>query len=139
MYCLTSKGNWELRIDFTFSNGTKSFMHYNYFRVGPATDNYRLSISGFTGITPTDPFTSWNINGQQFTTYDRDNDPWPGNCALNGHGNEPGGWWHSTCNHINLNYNYNLIGKDYGFMRLAGKWYDPKFVEMKIRPVNCKI
>ena len=48
--CLTSSGNWELRIDFTFSNGTKSFMHYNNFRVGPATDNYQLKISEFTGI-----------------------------------------------------------------------------------------
>ena len=51
MHCLTSNGNWELRIDFTFDNGTKSFMHYSHFRVGPATDNYRLSTSGFTGIT----------------------------------------------------------------------------------------
>ena len=40
MNCLTSKGNWELRIDFTFDNGTKLFMHCNHFRVGPATDNY---------------------------------------------------------------------------------------------------
>ena len=139
MHCLTSKGNWELRIDFTFSNGTKSFMHYNHFRVGPATDNYRLSISSFTGITPTDPFTDYPLNGQQFTTYDRDNDLWNGNCALNGHGDESGGWWHSQCNHINLNYNYNLAGEHWGFMVLAGKWYNPKFVEMKIRPVNCKI
>ena len=59
--CLTSSGNWELRIDFTFSNGTKSFIHYTHFRVGPATDNYQLSISGFTGITPTDPVTTHNI------------------------------------------------------------------------------
>ena len=68
MHCLTSNGNWELCIDFTFDNGTKSFMHYNHFRVGPATDNYRLSISGFTGITPTDPFTGELLNGQQFRT-----------------------------------------------------------------------
>ena len=54
LHCLTKQGKWELRIDFTFSNGTKSFMHYNHFRVGPATDNYRLRISGFTGITPID-------------------------------------------------------------------------------------
>ena len=74
MNCLTSKGNWELRIYFTFDNGTKSFMYYNHFRVGPATDNYRLSISGFTGITPTNPFATGPLNGQQFSTYDRDND-----------------------------------------------------------------
>ena len=139
LHCLTRRGKWELRIDFTFTNGTKSFMHYNHFRVGPATNNYRLSISGFIGITPTDPFTSYNISGQQFTTYDKDNDPWHRNCALNGHGGESGGWWHNQCNNINLNYNYNLAGKGFGFMALAGKWYDLKFVEMKIRPVNCKI
>ena len=141
LHCLTQQGEWELRIDFTFSNGTISFMHYNHFRVGPATDKYRLSISGFTGITPTDPFTDYSLNGQQFTTYDRDNDQAGRNCALNGHGDESGGWWHRDCNHINLNYNYNLAGKSWpwGFIYLAGKWYDPKFAEMKIRPVNCKI
>ena len=138
MHCLTSNGNWELRIDFTFENGTKSFMHYNRFRVGPATDNYRLSISGFTGITPTDPFTTYNINGQQFPTYDRDNDKWGGNCALDGHGEDTGGWWHSSCTHINPNYNYKHKG-GWGFMALAGQWYDPNFIEMKIRPVNCVI
>ena len=70
LHCLTSSGNWELRIDFTFSNGTKLFMHYNHFRVGPASDNYRLSISGFTGITPDDPFSEVPLNGQQFSTYE---------------------------------------------------------------------
>ena len=73
LHCLTQHRKWELRVDFTFSNGTKSFMHYNHFSVGPATDNYRLSILGFTGITPTDPFTAHNINGQPFSTYDKDN------------------------------------------------------------------
>ena len=139
MHCLTNTGNWELRIDFTFDNGTKSFMHYNHFSVGPATDNYRLSISGFTGITPIDPFTTYNINGQQFSSYDRDNDQWSGrNCADDGHGDESGGWWHAQCNYINLNYNYNRTGS-WGFMYLGDGWYDPKFIEMKIRPDNCNI
>ena len=136
--CLTSNGTWELRIDLTFANNTRSYLHYNNFKVGPATNNYRLNISGFTGITPTDPFTAYSINGQQFTTYDRDNDMWSGNCALNGHGDESGGWWHSSCNYINLNYNYELAGGSYGFIQLGYKWYYPKFIEMKIRPVICK-
>ena len=105
--------------------------------MGPATDNYRLSISGFTGVTPTDPFTTHNINGQQFSTYNRDNDQSRANCALNGHGEKSGGWWHKICNHINLNYNHKHKG--WGFVLLAYKWYDPKFIEMKIRPVNCAI
>ena len=134
LHCLTSKGNWELRIDFTFSNGTKSFMHYNNFRVGPATENYTLSISGFAGITSTDPFTTYSKNGQQFSTYDRDNDEWSGNCAPDGHGGEAGGWWHTHCFHINLNFKYGG-----GFIYLSDKWYSPSFTEMKIRSVNCKL
>ena len=42
-HCLTtvcSSRIWELQIDFTYGNGTKPFMHYNHFRVGPTTDNY---------------------------------------------------------------------------------------------------
>ena len=109
-------------------------MHYNHFRVEPATDKYRLSISGFTGIIPTDPFTSWNINNVQFASRDRvDSD----DCAFNGHSSTaPGGWWHRNCFYINLNYNY---GVPRGFIYLAGTWYSPQYIEMKIHPVNCKI
>ena len=135
MHCLTSKGNWELRIDFTLDNGTKSFMHYNHFTVGPATDNYRLNISGFTGITPTDPFTNGHlINGQPFSTRDRP----ISRCAINGHGSKaPGGWWYYGCFFINLNYNY---GGPYGFILfdINRSWYSPTFIEMKIRPINCR-
>ena len=138
LHCLTSNRNWELRTDFTFSNGTKSFMHYNHFRVWPATHNYILSISGFTGITPTDPFTTHNINGKQFSTLDRDNDiDSSRHCALKTYGSTaPGGWWHRNCFHVNLNYNY---GAPLGFIKLAGTWYSPPFIEMKIRISNCNI
>ena len=113
-------------------------MHYNHFRVGPATDNYRLSISGFTGITPTDPFTTSILNGQQFSTLDRDNDNWGGgHCALKSHGSTAlGGWWHRKCFHINLNYNY---GDSQGFIYIAGTYYSLPFIQMKIRTSNCKI
>ena len=136
MHCLTSNGNWELRIDFTFDNGTKSFMHYNHFRIGPATDNYPLNLSGFTGITPNDPFDDHVLSGYPFSTYDRANDP-NRYCAVRGHGSTaPGGWWYRTCFYINLNYNY---GGRLGFIRLANTWYSPPFIEVKIRPSNCEI
>ena len=62
LHCLTNQGQWQLRIDFTFTNGTKSYLSYKSFSVGPANSQYQLSISGFTGIT-TDPFTEYPING----------------------------------------------------------------------------
>ena len=58
-----------------------------------------------------------------FSTYDRDNDKWDGNCAVNGYGSTaPGGWWYNVCFYINLNYNY---GGPSGFILLANTWYTP--------------
>ena len=134
MNCLTQTGQWELRIDFEFKNKTRSYLHYNEFKVGSATDEYRLNIGGFTGITPTDPFTTHSLNGRKFTTYDNDNDyNIVGNCAGQAKGN--GGWWHRKCWDINPNYHYNPT--QYGFINLAGTWYSPRWIEMKIRPLNC--
>ena len=38
MNCLTQTSQWELRIDFEYENGTRSYLHYNEFKVGSATD-----------------------------------------------------------------------------------------------------
>ena len=51
LHCLTNQGQWELRIDFTFTDGTKSYLSYSSFKIGPASSNYTLSISGFKGAT----------------------------------------------------------------------------------------
>ena len=136
LHCLTNQGQWELRIDFTFTNGTKLYLSYNKFSVGPASSQYQLSISGFTGIT-TDPFNSGHsINGMKFTTKDRDNDRGRGNCAVNGHGGNNGGWWYNNCAHILLNYQYKNT-KSYSLL-LNGETLDlPPFVEMKIKPITC--
>ena len=61
LHCLTSQGQWELRIDYNimFTNNNisaKGYLPYCHFRVGPASDDYQLSISGFNGNT-TDPIT----------------------------------------------------------------------------------
>jgi len=107
------------------------------FKVGSASNEYPLTISGFTGITPTDPFAIAGHNSMKFTTYDNDNDGWySGNCAAqHGKANGTGGWWYSACWHINLNIKYNSA--QYGFIYLAGTFYNPRWIEMKIHPFNC--
>ena len=40
MNTMTSEGQWELRIDYTFLNGSKGYLSYSNFRVGPATEQY---------------------------------------------------------------------------------------------------
>ena len=104
------------------------------FSVGPANSQYQLSISGFTGIT-TDPFTTFPTNGMKFTTKDRDNDKWVGNCAISGEGRDAGGWWHSFCAHILLNHQYKSLNSIY----LNGKWHPLPFIEMKIKPITCNV
>ena len=74
LHCLTSQGQWQLRVDFSFNNGTKSYLFYNKFAVGPASSQYKLSISGFSGITSEDPFLTRSVDNMKFTTKDRDND-----------------------------------------------------------------
>ena len=134
LHCLTNQGQWQLRIDFTFTNGTKSYVSYTKFSVGPANSQYQLSISGFTGIT-TDPFTTHPINGMKFTTKDRDNDNNRGNCAVNRHGNNAGGWWYDSCSYILLNHQY----KHHQLIHLNGKYHSPPFIEIKIKPITCNV
>ena len=129
MHCLTSQGNWELRIDYQFRNGTKSYFHYNKFAIGSVQDQYPLNISGFDSFGVPDPFSTSLLNGMKFSSHDRDNDLANRNCA-----GDDGGWWHNSCSNIELNEKYNEI-----HIILNHRSYYPKFVEMKIRPQNCDI
>ena len=132
LHCLSNQGQWEMRIDFTLTDGTKSCLSYTSFKVRPASSNYQLNMSGYEGIASSDPISS--LNGMYFTTKDKDNDKWSGiNCAIKG-GN-PGGWWYNTCSHIFINHQY----KNYYGVYLSSIWNVLSFTEMKIRPINCTI
>ena len=132
MHCLTSQGNWELRIDYQLDNGTKSYLHYNKFAIGSAEDQYPLNISGFDSIGLTTVFIdadNRSLSGRKFSTHERDNDETNGNCA---HGLGP--WWHRSCSYIQLNNDYNKFK-----MYINGQWHYPAFAEMKIKPQYCEI
>ena len=134
LHCLTTQGQWKLRMDFTFLNGTKSYLSYNNFAVGPANSQYQLSISGFTGITTANSFMKHPLNGMKFTTKDRDNDEGTKNCALNGkHDNNAGGWWYKYCSYLHPNHQYGNIHS----IHLDNKWHFLPFIEMKIKPSKC--
>ena len=137
MHCLTNQGQWELRIDYKFANGTRGYLYYKNFKVGPPSSQYQLTISGYSGYT-TDPATqapSWDlINNMKFTTRDRDNDLWPKNCAVDDVGNA-GGWWYNSCSIMKLNHQYT----SHYMIRFNNKWYNLPFMEMKIRPTSCSV
>ena len=125
--CFTENGQWELRIDFQFENKTWSHLHYKQFKVGNTSAEYPLTIGGFTGITPKDPFVTHPLNGMKFTTVDNDNDQ-------NSHDNcaSYGGWWHNNCFRINPNDQPPRV-------YLNSKNYYLLSAEMKIRQHNCII
>ena len=134
LHCLTNQGQWELRIDFTFTDGTKGYLSYSAFKIGEPSTNYTLSISGFKGTTPSDPFSDHQLNGMPFTTKDRDNDRWGRNCAT---ADNNGGWWSNVCSNIRIN-NPKYKNVNFGVYHPKVGWKSFTFTEMKIRPLNCE-
>ena len=135
LHCLTGQGGWEMRMDIKLANGTNIFLQYEQFKVASAEDKYKLTVGGFQGFNE---FPLLDSKGMYFTTKDRDNDRWNGNCALwSGPG---GGWWYYGCGGIQPNVQYNhslgilLKGKGINY-----QWHTLPFIEIKIRPHNCEI
>ena len=76
-------------------------------------------------------------NGRAFTTKDRNNDPYEGNCAVLHHG----AWWYNHCFHSSLNGIYlDKTGRNNAngiVWYLRKKGHDSmKRASMKIRPNN---
>ena len=118
MECLTQRGNWEMRIDYKFINGTRSYIHYTSFRVDATSRNYRILVSRYTGVGG--DFLRL-YNGRGFSTPDRDVDSnSTENCATL----TRSGFWHDGT--VNLNSQPPRVG------------VEVRFVEMKIRQLNCE-
>ena len=111
-----------MRVDFQFDNKTWSYLHYNQFSVGSASEEYPLTVGGFTGVG-TDLFNvkSRPHNGMKFSTPDNDNDRSGSNCAAG----LKSGWWYNKCYTININRQPPTVG------------HSVLFSEMKIRPKDC--
>ena len=122
IHCLTQRGQWEMRVDYQKNDKTWSYYHYNQFSVGSASEEYPLTVGGFTGVG-TDQFARHPLNRMKFSTPDNDNDKNGGNCAAA----EKSAWWYSSCTHISLNRQPPYV---------AGSVL---FSEMKIRPKDCII
>jgi len=122
LHCLTKTGQWEMRVDYQFENKTWSYLHYNQFSVGSASEEYPLTIGEFTGVG-TDWFAYHPLNGMKFSTPENDNDKHTSNCAA-GH---KSGWWSRKCHSISTNSQPPYVS------------VNVHFAEMKIRPKDCII
>ncbi|XP_078128030.1 angiopoietin-related protein 2-like isoform X1 [Sander vitreus] len=96
IYWLTNQGTYKLLVTLEDWTGRKTFAEYASFRVESEADFYRLRVGRYHGNAG-DSLT-WH-NSKQFTTLDKDNDVYTGNCAHY----QKGGWWYNACAHSNLN------------------------------------
>uniref|UniRef100_A0A1I8GBC7 Fibrinogen C-terminal domain-containing protein n=1 Tax=Macrostomum lignano TaxID=282301 RepID=A0A1I8GBC7_9PLAT len=92
LHALTASGPRKLRILMKAWNDSEHWAEYSSFSVGPESDNYRLSVSGFSGSAGVGNSMSRN-NGRQFSTRDADHDTYHQNCADRFFG----AWWFSDC------------------------------------------
>ena len=121
LHYLTDNGQWEMRVDYQDEHKRWSYLYYNQFSVGSASEEYPLTVGGFAGLG-TDRFTYHN--GMKFSTPDNDNDKSGGsNCAVT----YQSGWWYSSCYSININRQPPHVGSSDNVL----------FSEMKIRPKDC--
>ena len=83
IHCLTNRESVELRLDLEDERGNKVTTTYQEFRVEESENKYRLHIGGEDIPAGTFDFMTPH-NNLFFSTKDRDNDSWRGNCALIG-------------------------------------------------------
>ncbi|XP_016962953.1 fibrinogen-like protein 1 isoform X1 [Drosophila biarmipes] len=116
-------------------NGTSKFARYDNFKIGSEQQQYELSSIGTYSGTAGDSLV-YQTN-MKFSTFDRDNDNSPENCARK----YPGGGWFNNCFMSHLNGIYHTSGK---CPERGVSWYywdglyttSLTFVEMMIRPVS---
>ena len=70
-FTLTQRGQWEMRVNYQKNDKTWSNLHYNQFSVRSASEEYPLTVGGFTGVGYHEFATN---NGMSFSTPDNDND-----------------------------------------------------------------
>uniref|UniRef100_W5MP47 Fibrinogen gamma chain n=1 Tax=Lepisosteus oculatus TaxID=7918 RepID=W5MP47_LEPOC len=108
-----------LRLEMTDWNGQTKHADYAMFKLAPEADKYRLTYAyyyggdagdAFDGVDfgedPSDKFYT-SHNGMQFSTFDNDNDKYPGNCAQQ----DGSGWWMNRCHAAHLNGKYYTVCK----------------------------
>ncbi|AWP05358.1 putative fibrinogen gamma chain [Scophthalmus maximus] len=146
-----------LRIELVDWEGNKRYADYTMFKLGSEADMYRLTYGFYLGGDAGDAFAGFDFgddpsdkfytshNGMQFSTFDKDNDKYDGNCAQQ----DGSGWWMNRCHAAHLNGKYYQGGRytekdagEYGFdngiiwVTWHNRWYSLKETTMKLIPLT---
>merc|ERR1712226_1019216 len=128
---MTSRWNYELRIELENADGERKQVHYNMFKVDSECNDYSLTLDNF--IEHELPDSMYANRNMKFSTFDRDGDLSNDNCAIR----HIGAWWYNNCTDSNLNGMFLPAGTP---VDSSIHWYGWEqnralaSVEMKIRP-----
>lgn len=105
LHALTAGDDEQMALRVVLSNSTEDTVSVDFesFRVASEENLFKLSLGKLLGPEGWDALRT--SNGQNFSTFDRDHDTWPQNCAVTFRG----AWWYSSCHSSNLN-GLNLNG-----------------------------
>ncbi|XP_022097502.1 ficolin-2-like [Acanthaster planci] len=131
LHRLTAQGAYRLRVDLEDFEGNTAYAKYDTFRVADGSDDYRLTVGGYSG-TASDSFSVHS--NYPFTTKDRNNESNSHNCAVR----YTGAWWYCSCHDTNLNGLYlrgqtDQYAKGVVWQHWKGDYYSLKRTEMKIK------
>nr|XP_006820203.1 PREDICTED: fibrinogen-like protein 1-like [Saccoglossus kowalevskii] len=134
IYGLTNQASYKLRIDLEKFDGSTTYAEYDSFWIEDENSNYTLHLGQYSGTVGDRMKAQHNnaLDGQPFTTFDRDNDSWGGNCARE----YRGPWWYKECalSHLNSMYYPQEEGHWDGIVWPTwNSWYTLKSFIMKIQ------
>uniref|UniRef100_A0A3Q2CS80 Microfibril associated protein 4 n=2 Tax=Cyprinodon variegatus TaxID=28743 RepID=A0A3Q2CS80_CYPVA len=136
LYQLSLRKRYELLVDMEDFEGNQVHARYSSFSVGSESAGYTLQVSGFSDGGAGNSLSFHN--GQKFSTFDKDQDTFTGNCAKL----YLGAYWYGTCHKNNPNGVYRW-GADDTIFAVGVEWftwkgydYSLKAISFKIRPVQ---
>ena len=131
IHIMTSGSSTELHVSMETFEGETAIAHYTSFLVGDAASGYMMTVNGYSGTAGDGMSYS---NNMKFTTKDRDQDTYSGNCAED----HKGGWWYNSCVRANPNALYfhasatsHVTGINWYYFK--GHFHSMKMIEFKLR------
>lgn len=117
-------------------NNNKTSLIVNNFKIGDENSDYAITYRNYNHKIG----NSLPNRGTKFSTVDKDNDIWSGNCAKK----FSGAWWYSACHNSNLNGLYlrghhDTFGNGVNWFHLSGYHYSLENTVMKVRAKDQRL
>ncbi|CAC5403760.1 Fibrinogen-like protein 1,Fibrinogen-like protein A,Ryncolin-2,Angiopoietin-1,Techylectin-5B,Angiopoietin-related protein 2,Microfibril-associated glycoprotein 4,Techylectin-5A,Fibrinogen alpha chain,Angiopoietin-related protein 7,Ficolin-2,Ryncolin-1,Ryncolin-3,Ficolin-1,Angiopoietin-4, Fibrinogen gamma chain [Mytilus coruscus] len=111
IHAIVNSRSYMIRFDLEDWTGIVRYAEYETFRIGDESDNYKLTLDDYDGDAGdiTGDSGTGEIDGQQFSTADRDNANYVSLFGQTCADQNRGAWWYNECGLANLNgvyYNY---------------------------------